>query len=80
MKKILLCLLLASANSFAAVVLAEVSNNLGGKIILTESWCPNKRSRIAYATNPNNNQTYTGCWSFDELFFHTLIAGGTDVG
>lgn len=70
MKKLLLCLLLVSVNSFAIEAVAELTNKMGGKIVLTESLCSNKTSRIAYTTDPGTNRTYTGCWAYDELFFH----------
>lgn len=70
MKKIIILFSLFTSLAHAGPnAIAEMPNKAGGKIILTESLCPNKTSRIAYSTKPDF-PTMTGCWSWDELFIH----------
>lgn len=70
MKNIIILIFLFCSSAYAGQnAVAEMPNKAGGKIILTESPCPNRTSRIAYSTKPDS-PTMTGCWAYDELFIH----------
>ncbi len=43
----------------------------GNKIVLTDEFCANKKSMIAYVLS-NTSETTMGCWTNDALAIHVL--------
>lgn len=46
-------------------------NQDGNKIVLTDEYCANKKSMIAYVLT-NTSETTTGCWTNDAMAIHVL--------
>lgn len=57
-----------------AETLAYTKNELGGKIVLTDTKCTSGVGSVAYSTNPRG-QTLLGCWVYDDVFVHILWEG-----
>lgn len=68
MKKLLLIALFLPIIGNAKAV-AELRNNGGGKIVLTDEFCNDRRFKLAYS-QMNNASTLLGCWAMDNSFVH----------
>lgn len=73
MKKLILALSFVSLNANAEALMWCLNEN-GNKIVLTDEFCPNKKSMIAYVLT-NNSETTMGCWTNDSLAIHVLWSG-----
>jgi hypothetical protein len=54
--------LLALSLNVSAEVIAEMNNQGGGKIVLTNVTCPNSNLFVAYSY-VDNGKTIMGCWT-----------------
>jgi len=69
MKQIFLALLITASSSHALII-AEMFNNTGGKIVITDEACNlGGTAKLAYATIPKG-RTDLGCWVYDEEYIH----------
>lgn len=62
MKKLLMAALLALSLNVNAEVIAEMPNKGGGKIVLTDTTCPNSNLWISYSYTQSGH-TFMGCWT-----------------
>ena len=69
MKQIFLALMITASSSHALII-AEMFNNTGGKIVITDEACNlGGNARLAYTTIPRG-RTDLGCWAVDEEYIH----------
>lgn len=74
MKKLLLGLVLVSTSAFCEPI-ASLTNQAGGKIVLTNEKCDIAGYKLAYATHPDIS-TQFGCWTADSVTIHIRWSDG----
>jgi hypothetical protein len=74
MKRNLIALTLLFCTTANAEAIMWCLNENGNKIVLTDEFCANKKSMIAYVLS-NNSETIMGCWTNDSLAVHVLWSG-----
>jgi hypothetical protein len=74
---LIVSLTLCFSTRVIADVLAHTTNNVGGKIVITDNKCVKASGRVAYSTNPSG-ETIFGCWVNDSSFIHILWNGATN--
>ena len=74
MKRNLIALTLLFCTTANAEAIMWCLNENGNKIVLTDEFCVNKKSMIAYITG-QTGETITGCWSSDSISIHVMWSG-----
>lgn len=69
--KLIALAMVAFAGTAQAEAIMWCLNQNGNKIVLTDEFCANKKSMIAYVLS-NTSETTTGCWTSDSLAIHVL--------
>lgn len=80
-KSIIIAVVLAFAVGYVvnakADTIAHIDNNLGGKIVITDTKCTTGAGHVAYSTNPKG-ESLLGCWVHDDSFIHILWNGNVN--
>jgi hypothetical protein len=74
MKRNLIALSLLFCTTANAEAIMWCLNENGNKIVLTDEFCANKKSMIAYVLS-NTAETITGCWTHDSMAVHVVWLG-----
>lgn len=72
--KFLAFTLIAFAGTAQAEAIMWSLNTEGNKIVLTDEFCNNGKSMVAYIAGPKID-TITGCWTNDAISIHVMWSG-----